>query len=243
MKKSEKDRVFTKSREKKFEFDETVAAVFDDMLERSIPLYENTLELICSMIIERKQKDIMSILDIGSSTARLLLKLHNLSNNKQKFKLIGIDNSKAMVERAEKKCLAYGAENIELVLGDIMDYPIKEMDVVVANYTLQFIRPMDRLELVKKIKSGLNRDGEFYFSEKVAFIDRELDKRVIDIYHKYKKSQGYSEYEISGKREALENVLVPFTIDENIKMCVDAGFSSVDTLMQWANFVTFRAKV
>ena len=75
------------------------------------------------------------------------------------------------------------------------------------------------------------------------FEDKHLDKEIIDIYYEYKKAQGYSEYEIAQKREALENVLIPFTIEENIKMCKDAGFKQVDTIFQWANFVTFMARV
>jgi len=82
----------------------------------------------------------------------------------------------------------------------------------------------------------------FIFSEKVVFEDKKLDKELIDIYYEYKKTQGYSEYEIAQKREALENVLIPFTIEENIQMCKDAGFKRIDTIFQWANFVTFVAK-
>jgi len=77
----------------------------------------------------------------------------------------------------------------------------------------------------------------------VIFSDKHLDKEIIDIYYEYKKMQGYSEYEIAQKREALENVLIPFTIEENIKMCQEAGFKRIDTIFQWANFVTFMARV
>jgi tRNA (cmo5U34)-methyltransferase len=156
--------------------------------------------------------------------------------------LKGLDNSPAMLERAEQKCQAFGAD-ILLELADMLTYDYEDEDVIVANYTLQFIRPMQRLELVKKIHDGLNDNGLFIFSEKVVFEDKKLDKQMIDIYYDYKKRQGYSEYEIAQKREALENVLIPFTIEENIRMCKDAGFSQVDTVFQWANFVTFVAKV
>ena len=69
-----------------------------------------------------------------------------------------------------------------------------------------------------------------------------MDKELIVIYYEYKKNQGYSDYEIAQKREALENVLIPFTIDENIQMCKDAGFKNIDTIFQWSNLVTFIAK-
>jgi tRNA (cmo5U34)-methyltransferase len=146
-----------------------------------------------------------------------------------------------MLDRAEQKCQAFGAD-ITLEFADMLTYHYKNEDVVVSNYTLQFIRPMQRLELIKKIYNGMNDDGIFIFSEKVVFDDKKLDKQMIDTYYEYKKEQGYSEYEIAQKREALENVLIPFTIEENIQMCKDAGFGSVDTIFQWANFVTFVSK-
>jgi tRNA (cmo5U34)-methyltransferase len=98
------------------------------------------------------------------------------------------------------------------------------------------------LELVKRLYDGLKEGGVFIFSEKVVFEDKKLDKELIDIYYAYKKEQGYSSYEIAQKREALENILIPFTIKENIQMCLDAGFKQIDTVFQWANFVTFVAK-
>jgi len=157
------------------------------------------------------------------------------------MQLKGLDNSQAMLNRAEQKCQAFGAD-IALELADMLTYDYENEDVVVANYTLQFIRPMQRLELVKKIYDGMNDHGVFIFSEKVVFDDKKLDKQMIDIYYEYKKEQGYSEYEIAQKREALENVLIPFTIKENIQMCKDAGFKNVETVFQWANFVTFVIK-
>jgi tRNA (cmo5U34)-methyltransferase len=234
----EKDTVFAKPIEKKFEFDEAVASVFDDMLSRSVPFYDEVRKLIISLILS-EQEEGKKVLDLGSSTAKFLLDLHSKMDTKMVLK--GLDNSPAMLERARQKCQAFGAD-IALELADMLTYPYEDEDIIVANYTLQFIRPMQRLELVKKIHSGLNENGMFIFSEKVVFDDKKLDKQMIDIYYAYKKAQGYSEYEIAQKREALENVLIPFTIGENIRMCKDAGFKEIETVFQWANFVTFVAK-
>jgi len=233
-----KDKVFTQKISKKFEFDEAVASVFDDMLSRSVPFYDEVRKLVIALILA-EQKEGMKILDLGSSTAKFLLDLHSKMSVSMKLK--GLDNSQAMLDRAEQKCQAFGAD-IELELADMLAYDYHYEDVIVANYTLQFIRPMQRLELVKKLYDGLNDDGIFVFSEKVVFKDKKLDKELIDIYYEYKKEQGYSEYEIAQKREALENVLIPFTIEENIQMCKDAGFKQIETVFQWANFVTFVAK-
>lgn len=232
------DKVFTQKISKKFEFDEAVASVFDDMLSRSVPFYDEVRKLIISIILA-EQKEGMKVLDLGSSTAKFLLDLHSKASVNMKLK--GLDNSQAMLDKAEQKCQAFGA-NIELELADMLSYDYKEEDVIVANYTLQFIRPIQRLELIKNIYNGLNNDGIFIFSEKIVFEDKVLDKEMIDIYYEYKKEQGYSEYEIAQKREALENVLIPFTIRENIAMCKDAGFTKIETVFQWANFVTFVAK-
>ncbi len=233
-----KDRVFASPPQKKFEFDETVAAVFDDMLERSVPFYREVLDLTVRLILRRGREE-LRLLDLGCSTARLLLELHRAG---LRGELRGIDNSVAMIERARKKCAAFGAEEIVLELADILEVPIEGVDVVTANYTLQFIRPLQRPALVRRIYEGLNEGGEFYFSEKVLFDDPRLDKEMIEIYYDYKRKQGYSDYEIASKREALENVLIPFTIEENLRLCREAGFSRVDTVFQWANFVTFRAE-
>jgi len=234
-----RDDVFNQKIEKKFEFDEAVASVFDDMLSRSVPYYEVNSTLIIDLIC-KAQREGLQVLDLGSSTAKFLLSLHSKMQSEMILK--GIDNSDAMIERAKRKIDAFGA-NITIEKGDILSYPYSHEDIVVANYTLQFIRPIQRLKLVQKIADSLNDKGIFFFSEKVVFEDKRLDKEIIDIYYEYKKAQGYSEYEIAQKREALENVLIPFTIEENIKMCKDAGFKQVDTIFQWANFVTFMARV
>ncbi|HIP18797.1 MAG TPA: carboxy-S-adenosyl-L-methionine synthase CmoA [Sulfurovum sp.] len=232
------DKVFTKPIEKKFEFDEAVASVFDDMLSRSVPFYDEVRKLVIALILA-EQKEGLKVLDLGSSTAKFLLDLH--SKMEVKMQLKGLDNSQAMLDRAEQKCQAFGAD-IALELADMLSYDYEDEDIIIANYTLQFIRPMQRIELVKKLYEGLNDEGIFIFSEKVLFKDKKLDKDLIDIYYAYKMEQGYSEYEIAQKREALENVLIPFTIEENIQMCKEAGFRSVDTVFQWSNFVTFVSR-
>ena len=232
------DKVFDKPIEKKFEFDQAVASVFDDMLSRSVPFYDEVRKLVISLILA-EQADGKKVLDLGSSTAKFLIDLYSKMDTKMHLK--GLDNSQAMLDRAQQKCQAFGAD-IDLEFADMLEYPFGGEDIVVANYTLQFIRPMQRTELVKKIYDGLNDDGMFIFSEKVVFEDKKLDKQIIDIYYDYKKEQGYSEYEIAQKREALENVLIPFTIEENIQMCKQAGFTQISTVFQWANFVTFVVK-
>jgi len=231
------DKVFSKPIKKQFEFDEEVAAVFDDMLARSVPFYDES-QKITEFFVNKNIKDGSIIYDLGCSTASLLINI----NRKLKVDatLIGLDNSDAMLERAKKKCEAFNAD-ITLENADILSYEYKKADVFISNYTLQFIRPLVREELVKKISDATNKEGVFIFSEKVISHHSKLNKELIECYYDFKKTQGYSEYEIVQKREALENVLVPYSEEENIKMALNSGFSHCEVIFRWANFATFIA--
>jgi len=231
------DKVFTKPIKKQFEFDEEVAAVFDDMLERSVPFYKES-QKITQFFVLKNLKEGGIVYDLGCSTASLLLNIHrDLEVNAN---LVGLDNSEAMLAQARRKIEAYGAK-IEVENADILEYDYKPADIFISNYTLQFIRPLVREELVKKIASSLKKDAIFIFSEKVISHHSKLNKDLIECYYDFKKTQGYSEYEIMQKREALENVLVPYSEEENIKMALNSGFSHCEVVFRWANFCTFIA--
>ncbi len=231
------DRVFTKPIEKQFEFDAEVAAVFDDMLQRSVPFYKESQKITEFFVLKKLQHGGL-MYDLGCSTASLLLNIHR--KLEVDASLVGLDNSEAMLEQAKRKCEAYGA-NIEVKFADILEYEYDKADVFVSNYTLQFIRPLVREELVKKISASLKEEGVFLFSEKVISHHCKLNKELIECYYEFKKEQGYSEYEIMQKREALENVLVPYSEEENIKMALNCGFSHCEVVFRWANFATFIA--
>lgn len=232
-----KDKVFEKSIKKHFEFDEEVASVFDDMLHRSIPFYKEMQRLSINFACNFLEDDDM-VYDLGCSTASTLIELSKSSKNK--LNLIGIDNSKAMLNRALNKAKAFGVE-IKFIQDDLDNISYNNAKLILANYTLQFIRPLQREKIVKKIYENLRDDGIFIFSEKVLSSNPILNKQSIDEYYGFKKAQGYSEYEISQKREALENVLIPYTQEENKKMILDAGFKHCETIFKWVNFATFIA--
>jgi tRNA (cmo5U34)-methyltransferase len=231
------DKVFTKPIKKQFEFDEEVAAVFDDMLERSVPFYKES-QKITQFFVKKNLTEGGIVYDLGCSTASLLLNIHrDLEVNAT---LVGLDTSDAMLTQARKKCEAYGVD-IEVINADILEYDYKEADVFISNYTLQFIRPLVREKLIKKLADSLKKEGIFIFSEKVISHNSKLNKDLIECYYDFKKTQGYSEYEIMQKREALENVLVPYSEEENIEMTLENGFSHCEVVFRWANFATFIA--
>jgi len=232
------DKVFSKPIAKQFEFDEEVASVFDDMLERSIPFYKEVVELTCKLIGLHVKEDAY-IVDLGCSTANTLLALYKHST--KKYRLLGVDNSPAMLHLARQKIHAYGAK-IDVVEEDITHIALSECDTIIANYMLQFIRPLQRTAFVQKIYDGLSPNGLFIFSEKIVFNDKVLNKQMIDLYYDFKRTQGYSDFEIAQKREALENVLIPYTEEENRDMLKGVGFDTIETLFKLGNFAMFMAK-
>ena len=231
------DKVFEKTIDKQFEFDEEVASVFDDMLNRSVPFYKESQKLSIDFAKNYLEED-DTVYDLGCSTASTLIELgKHCSKN---LNLIGVDSSTAMINRATNKSKAFGVDII-FYNKDFFELEYNNPKLILSNYTLQFIRPLKREKLVKKIHDSLSDGGIFIFSEKIITSDSKINKLYIDKYYEYKKEQGYSEYEISQKREALENVLIPYTVEENEKMIKDCGFKHFEVIFKWVNFATFIA--
>jgi len=235
--KHQKDEVFSTPIQKQFEFDEKVASVFDDMLNRSVPFYKQNLNLqieILKNFLDNNDK----VVDLGSSTGTFLIELAKKSH--KQLNLIGIDNSSAMIKRSIQKAQAFGVD-IKFLEKDFLEVDFSKAKAIIANYTIQFIRPLKREKLIQKIYNSLENEGIFLMSEKLITENKKLNKIMIDIYYNYKKSKGYSEFEIAQKREALENVLIPYTMQENIEMLKNAGFKDIEVIFRWNNFATFIA--
>ncbi len=222
-----------------FCFNEQVAEVFDDMVHRSIPLYETVIDAI-ARILDRHDSQHLTVYDLGCSTGTTLLELSKKLQHRQ-LRLIGIDNAGFMLEKARKKAAMFcKTDHLNFREDDISSCPLIDADAILCNYTLQFIRPPVRRMLVERFYHALPPGGLLIVCEKVLAPDV-FHRSFIDIYHDFKREQGYSELEIAAKREALENVLVPFTVDENISLFQEAGFSQVDIFCKWFNFASFVA--
>ncbi len=238
---TEKDELFKEpTANGAFEFDEKVAGVFDDMLNRSVPLYEETRQMAVRLALNFIKPN-TRVFDIGCSTANLLIDLSN-KLDESSIEMIGIDNSPWMLEKAKNKIKEESAHDIELRLNDISEnLEIENASVVFMNYTLQFVRPLQRESLVRRIYEGLNTDGCFILVEKVLGNNSMFNRFYVEIYSEFKKLQGYSDKEINQKREALENVLIPYRLDENTDLLNRSGFETVDLFFKWYNFAGFIA--
>ncbi|MBE7446959.1 MAG: carboxy-S-adenosyl-L-methionine synthase CmoA [Planctomycetia bacterium] len=218
-----------------FTFGEKVASVFDDMLDRSVPFYQEIQRMIVEMAADFAVEG-TNIYDLGCSTGTTLL---NLSQNiTSKVKFIGIDYSQNMLARCKQKLDAYHfSREHELICTDLnQGVNIENASVVVMLLTLQFIRPLKRDTLIGSILRGLNENGCLILVEKVLGEDSVFNRLFIKYYYDFKKRNGYSELEIAQKREALENVLIPYKLLENRELLIKEGFRYCDVFFKWYNF-------
>ena len=223
-----------------FDFNERVVEVFDDMLDRSIPFYREVIKATANLLAHHlKEGD--SVCDLGCATGTPLLEFSRLLH-RNKFNFIGIDSSPAMLEKARLKTELYSQkDSITFHLEDITLLDRPETGAFILNYTLQFIRPMQRQALLDRLFDNLKPGGILILSEKTICDDKRLNRTFIDIYHRFKREKGYSELEIARKREALENILIPFSIDENKTLLKNCGFETVTPFFQWFNFTSLAA--
>ncbi|MFV0575098.1 MAG: carboxy-S-adenosyl-L-methionine synthase CmoA [Vibrio sp.] len=234
---SQRDVIFSAPIEKMgdFTFDERVAEVFPDMIQRSVPGYSNIISAI-GMLAERFAKPNSNVYDLGCSlgAATLSMRRHIQQENCQ---IIAVDNSSAMVERCKLHINAYRSDTpVKVIEADIRDIEIENASVVVLNFTLQFLKPEDRFTLLEKIYAGLRPGGILILSEKYIFDNQPAHELLIDLHHDFKRANGYSELEISQKRSAIENVMKPDSIESHKQRFAKIGFSSYEVWFQCFNF-------
>jgi len=236
-----KDRIFREpsSQIAGFTFDEQVVRVFDDMAHRSIPFYDEVQKMIADLVGHYYQDD-SRIYDLGCSTgsmmARLMVEYERISE------IIGIDNSEAMVKQARSNLAEIKTDvKVDLQCSDLREIELSEASVAIMSYTLQFVRPLYRERVVRRIFEGLKPGGIFILSEKVLEERTHLSRLFVDMYYRFKRERGYSELEISRKRETLENVLIPYKPSELRELLEAAGFGEVGTFFKWNNFASIIA--
>lgn len=216
-------------------FDEKVAEVFPDMIQRSVPGYANIISMI-GMLAERFAKPNSHLYDLGCSlgAATMAMRRHI---NVDGCQIIAVDNSPAMIERCQRHVTAFKANTpVDIRCADMCDIDIEQASMVVLNFTLQFLTPAKRSALLNKIYQGLMPQGVLVLSEKFSFPDTQIDHLLFDMHHDFKRANGYSELEISQKRSMLENVMLTDTIDIHRQRLMAAGFTHIDTWFQCFNF-------
>jgi len=224
-----------------FEFNEEVAEVFDDMLQRSIPFYLDQQAMIRSLC-KKLWIPGTTIYDLGCSIGTTLVGLGR--ELPDATLLVGCDNSLPMLARARKNVADNDLQQrIELrqcdFNRDLPEHALKNAGIVILCWTLQFVRPLERHCLIRSIYDALAEQGVLIVTEKILPNSGNLNGLFVDEYHEFKHRRGYAHAEIARKREALESVLIPYSLEENLDLFRRNGFELVETFFQWFNFAGF----
>lgn len=239
-----RDAIFANPRERAedFHFGKETTAVFDDMLDRSVPYYHEIQRMIGELASEFAQPN-TSVVDLGCSTATSILHLERAIPADVTVRFVGVDSSPEMLAKAREKLEAVKFPRpVELRHADLNEgVAIDDASIVLLVLTLQFVRPLHREKLMRSIYEGLVPGGCLILVEKILSESSHLNRLYIKNYYELKKRHGYSEMEISQKREALENVLIPYRLEENRELLKRVGFQHSDVFFQWYNFCAMVA--
>jgi tRNA (cmo5U34)-methyltransferase len=235
----ERDRIFADTERKieDFNFGGETAAVFDDMLERSVPFYDEIQRMVSELAVDFAV-DGSAVYDFGCSTCTSFLQIAKGLPEETTVRFVGIDSSREMLEVAREK-LAHESfrHPVELRCEDLdRGTVVEDASVGLLVLTLQFVRPLRREALVRRIYEGMRDDGCLILVEKVIGESSTFNRLFINHYYEMKRKNGYSDLEIAQKREALENVLVPYRLEENKDLLRSQGFRHVDVFFKWYNF-------
>ncbi len=233
-----------RSDEKPFRFNDSVAKVFPDMLRRSIPGYAASIEAVGSLAARYVEEN-TNCYDLGCSLGAATLAMRQ-GIRKPGCRIIAVDTAPAMIARCgeiieEDDRRSESSTQVEVIEADIRNIEIKNASMVVLNYTLQFLAMDDRDLLMRSICDGLNDGGLLVLSEKVVDENEKMEELLIDLHHEHKRRNDYSALEISRKRAALENVLIPETVNAHRSRLQDAGFSHSAVWLRYFNFVSIIA--
>ena len=217
-----------------WKFNGTMVNQFETHVEKSVPLYLEGHELVTNLS-DYFVKDDSVCYELGSATGTLTHKLAK----RHKFrtaKFVGVEIEKDMVKKANE---LYSSENLSFVCDDMTTVSLEKADLIVSYYTIQFIHPKLRQQIIDKIYESLNWGGAFIFYEKVRANDARFQDIMTNLYVEYKLEQGYSAEEIIGKTKSLKGVLEPFSTEGNIDMLKRAGFVDIISVQKYMNFEGF----
>jgi tRNA (cmo5U34)-methyltransferase len=223
-----------------FEFDAQVAGVFDDMIHRSVPFYSEIINRQ-AQLIQRFYQTGTVIYDLGCSNGNLGIQLDGCMGSRP-YTMVAVDSSAPMLEAYQQRLAGtFQEQYITLQCKDIRRTPIENASVVVLNFTLQFIPTEDRDTLMARIYHGLTPGGILLFCEKVTHAHEGVAELQRGFHYAFKRENGYSELEISRKREALEKVLIPESLESHMRRLDRAGFAAMDVWLKWFNFAALMA--
>jgi tRNA (cmo5U34)-methyltransferase len=223
-----------------WKFSGETCANFDEHVSKSVPLYNEGHQLVCDMSDFFTKPDSV-IYEVGCSTGSLTMRLAEHNKNKPDARFVGVDIEPDMIEVANKKAQAHGDLNIEFISDDMINVEMDMADMIICYYTVQFVRPSIRQDLINKLYQNLNWGGSLLLFEKVRGADARFQDILTALYTDYKLRAGYSADDIVTKSRSLKGVLEPFSSQANVDMLKRAGFSDINTVLKYLCFEGFMA--
>lgn len=224
-----------------FSFDEQVARVFPDMIKRSVPGYSQILGM-AGVMARRYVPEGGRVYDLGASLGAGTLSVAQQLTHLNRVEMVAVDYSEAMSQRCQQLlCDHLPERSVKVCCADIRTLDYQPCDLILLNFTLQFLPPEDRQPLIERLYAALRPGGALILSEKVHFSDPRLAQLLYELHHDFKRANGYSDMEISQKRTALEDVLLTDTPEEHQQRLKNAGFGMVSQWFQYLNFTSFLA--
>jgi len=238
----QQDRIYATAHQQvtRFSFDDTVVRVFPDMIRRSVPGYPTIIDMIGVLAARYAQPD-TCLYDLGCSLGAATTAMAALTAS-QGNRLIAVDNSAAMIRQASTLIAETGqSERVSLLEGDVASMDFEPCSMAVLNFTLQFIAPDKRDALIQRLADATVPGGILVLSEKIRFADDAENTLQTELHHAFKRNNGYSDLEISQKRTALENVLIPETLADHEARLRRAGYREIHVWFRCFNFISLLA--
>ncbi len=170
------------------------------------------------------------VLDLGCGTGLELEEYFKLNPGAL---VTGIDLSPAMLEALRRKFP--GREGLELIRGSYFDTPLGEgWDAAVSVESLHHFTAEAKLDLYRRLRAALRPEGYFiltdYFAESEALEDTYFeDLRLLR--------------EAEGLPPGSYHYDTPLTVEHELEILRQSGFSRAELLKRWGSTCTLRADV
>ncbi|MDB5860285.1 MAG: type 12 methyltransferase [Ramlibacter sp.] len=217
---------------------ENISEDFDSHIRKSIPLYDSGHTVVCHYSDFFLKPDSL-VYDIGCSTGSMLTKLAARHPHNCDLRLVGVDTVADMVGKARQ--LAAKDQRLSFIHANALDLEFEPADMIIANYTIQFLPPRVRQTMIDRIYQALNWGGAFFMFEKVRAPDGRFQDYANQVYVEFKLENGFSEAEIINKSRSIKGVMEPFSTQGNIDLLKRAGFVDIMTVQKYVCFEGFLA--
>ena len=190
-------------------------------IEGASTFYEFTASLL--------PKDKAKVLDLGCGTGLELEEYFKVSPDAD---VTGIDLTEAMLNALKSK---FPDKKLNLICGSYFDVPFGEnaFDAAVSVESLHHFMRDKKLGLYKKLHEALKENGYFILTDYFAESE-ELETEYFNNLAEIKLAEGLSEDEFF-------HYDTPLTVDHEIEILKEAGFSKVEKLEKWESTWTLRS--